>query len=91
VKLALKPTGTVYVCVVDGSGKKLIPGQIFAVGQTIPAETAPKLLLTLGNASVQMKVDGAAVTVPPSSSSIGYQLTPGTTHQLPIAQQPTCK
>ena len=42
----------VYVCVVDGTGKKLIPGQIFGAGQTIPTETAPKLLLTLGNAAV---------------------------------------
>ena len=53
----------VYVCLVDGTGKKLIPGQIFNTGQTIPTETAPKLLLTLGNASVQMKVNGTSVTV----------------------------
>ena len=91
VKLALKPTGSVYVCLVDGSGKKLIPGQIFNAGQTIPPQTAPKLLLTLGNDSVQMKVNGAAVNVPASSSSIGYQLQPGTTHQIPPSQQPTCK
>ena len=49
----------VYVCLVDGSGNKLIPGQIFNTGQTIPTKTASKLLLTLGNASVQMKVNGA--------------------------------
>ena len=63
VKLQLVPTGTVYVCLVDGTGKKLIPGQIYSPGQTIPTETASKLLLTLGNASVQMKVNGASVKV----------------------------
>jgi len=91
VSLALKPTGAVYVCVVDGAGKKLIPGQIFSVGQTIPSESAPKLLLTLGNDSVRMKVNGATVTVPPSTNSIGYQLTPAATQRIPPTRQPTCR
>ncbi len=91
VNLALKPTGTVYICLVDGTGKKLIPGQIFSSGQTIAPQTAAKLLLTLGNDAVQMKVNGTQVNVPASSNSIGYQLTPGSTRQIPASQQPTCK
>jgi cytoskeletal protein RodZ len=90
VKLALVPTGAVYVCLVDGTGKKLIPGQIFNTGQTIPVETAPKLLLTLGNNSVKMKVNGTNVAVQPSSSSIGYEFVPGSTKPLPTSQQPRC-
>jgi cytoskeleton protein RodZ len=91
VRLQLTPTGSLYVCLVDGTGKKLIPGQIFAAGQAIPAETAPKLLLTLGNNAVQMKVNGGTVTVPASAGSIGYQLSPGALSTLPLAQQPTCR
>ncbi len=91
VSLGLKPTGTLYVCVVDGAGKKLIPGQIFNAGQTIPSQTAPRLLVTLGNASVQMKVNGAPVTVPPSTNSIGYSLTPTGTRRLAPSKQPTCR
>jgi cytoskeleton protein RodZ len=90
VKLQLVPTGAVYVCLVDGTGKKLIPGQIFNTGQAIPTESASKLLLTLGNASVKMKVNGTNVTVSPSSSSIGYELVPGATKPLPTSQQPRC-
>ena len=45
------------------AASKLIAGQIFNTGQTIPTETSPKLLLTLGNAQVKMKVNGAAVKV----------------------------
>jgi cytoskeletal protein RodZ len=90
VKLQLTPTGTVYVCLVDGTGKKLIPGTIFASGQTIPTETAPKLLLTLGNASVTMKVNGTAVTVAPSSSAIGLLIQPSGTTHLSAAKEPTC-
>jgi cytoskeleton protein RodZ len=90
VKLQLVPTGTVYVCLVDGTGRKLIPGQIFSSGQTIPTETAPKLLLTLGNASVQMKVNGSDVKVSPSSTSIGFLLAPAGNTPLPVSKQPRC-
>jgi cytoskeleton protein RodZ len=90
VKLQLVPTGTVYVCLVDGTGKKLIPGQIFSSGQTIPTHTASKLLLTLGNASVQMKVNGSDVKVPASSASIGFLLQPSGNSSLPASQLPRC-
>ncbi len=90
VKLQLVPTGTVYVCLVNAAGTKLIPGQIFSAGQTIPTETAPKLLLTLGNASVTMKVNGAPVNVAASSSAIGMLIQPSGTSPLPAAKQPRC-
>jgi hypothetical protein len=90
VRLELIPTGQVYVCLVDGSGKRLIPGHIYSAGQTIPTHSAAKLLLTLGNNSVQMRVDGATVNVRGSSSSIGFLLKPGSTTPLPAAKQPRC-
>jgi cytoskeletal protein RodZ len=90
VKLQLVPTGAVYVCLVDGKGKKLIPGEIFNVGQTIPVKTSSKLLLTLGNASVRMTVNGASVTVPSTGSPVGFDLTPGSHTMLPAAKQPQC-
>jgi cytoskeleton protein RodZ len=90
VTLQLVPTGAVYVCLVNAKGKPLIPGRIFGVGQTVPTETDRKLLLTLGNNSVQMKVNGKPVAIAPSSSSIGYVLEPGRTAPLAPAQQPRC-
>jgi hypothetical protein len=90
VRLQLVPTGTVYVCLVDGAGRRLIPGRIFAPGQAIPTHTARKLLLTLGNASVQMKVNGAEVKIAPSVTSIGYLLQRSGTTTLPLAKQPRC-
>jgi len=89
VTLKLVPTSSVYVCVEDGSGKKLIPGVIFAAGQTIPTETASKLMVTLGNPSVTMKVNGKTVAVA-NSSPIGYELTPGKTTPLSAGHLPTC-
>jgi hypothetical protein len=90
VKLQLIPTGRVYVCVVDGTGKKLIPGLIYDVGSAIPTETSAKLLLTLGNNSVTMKVNGKTVPVPSSPTAIGFELTPSGNTSLAGSQQPTC-
>jgi cytoskeleton protein RodZ len=89
VNLKLVATGRVYVCVVDGGGKKLIPGVIYDTGQTIPTTNAHKLLLTLGNDAVQMTVDGKQVPVA-VGSPIGYELTPGKMSPLPRALMPTC-
>ena len=90
VTLKLVPTGQVYVCLVDGNGNKLIPGQIFDTGQAIPTEKRQKLLLTLGNNSVQMQVNGKNVPVAASASSIGYSLTPNGASPLPASKQPSC-
>jgi hypothetical protein len=89
VRLQLVPTGRVYVCLVDGTGRTLIPGLIFSAGQTIPTETARKMRLTLGSVSVHMKVNGSVVNVA-SSPSLGFLLKPGGHSLLPLAQQPTC-
>lgn len=90
VKLQLVPTGQVYVCLVNGKGQTLIPGVIYDTGQTIPVKSATKMLLTLGNASVQMKVNGVPVAVAPSSGAIGYELLPGSHHLLAPSAQPRC-
>ena len=90
VTLELVPTGQVYVCLVDGHGKQLVPGRIFAPGQTIPTETSNKLLLTLGNNAVHMKVNGKTVPVAPSPNAIGFLLIPSGEKPLPSAQQPRC-
>jgi cytoskeleton protein RodZ len=90
VRLQLVPTGAVYVCLVDGHGKRLIPGEIFNVGQTIPTKTSSKLLLTLGNASVKMKVNGLPVTVPSTGSPVGFDLTPASHTMLSTGKQPQC-
>ncbi len=90
VSLQLVPTGTVYVCLVNGAGTKLINERTFTTGEKIPAQTAPSMLLTLGNASVQMKVNGKAVPVTPSASAIRLQLTPTAVKPAAISQKPTC-
>jgi cytoskeletal protein RodZ len=89
VTLKLTPTSTVYVCVEDGNGKRLVPGVTYAAGQQIPTATGKKLLVTLGNSSVQMKVNGKNVPVA-QGAPIGYELTPGNMKPLARGAMPTC-
>ena len=90
VTVQLIPTAAVYVCMVNGSGKKVIPGIIYDVGQTVPTETAREFYLTLGNANVQMKVNGKSVTVAPSATPISYRIRSRGTSVVPAGSQPTC-
>jgi Helix-turn-helix domain len=90
VTLQLVATNPVYVCLVNGRGTKLINEQTFNVGETIPTETAGKLLLTLGNASVQMKVNGKPYPVAPSANAIRMLITPAGIQHIPLSQPPTC-
>jgi hypothetical protein len=89
-RLSLKPTGQVYVCLVDGAGRKLIPGTIYSAGQRIPAAHAPKLLLTLGNNSVTMRADGRDVAVPSSANAIRYLIGPTGERRIPLSAKPSC-
>jgi transcriptional regulator with XRE-family HTH domain len=86
----LVPTGTVYVCLVDGGGRVLIPGTQFEAGQQVPTYRARKLRMTLGNNSVQLRVNGRPLAVPASSDAIAYEITPAGSRSLPIDQAPTC-
>jgi hypothetical protein len=91
VTLKLVPTSTVYVCLVNGHGTKLINERTFTVGDTIPSVTAGRLLLTLGNAGVRMKVNGKTMPVAPSASAIRLLITPPRSVQhIPLSQTPTC-
>jgi len=89
-RLQLVPTGTVYVCVEDRAGRKLIPGVIYTTAQTIPAVSAPQLFLTLGNASVRMTVNGKPYSVAPSATAIGLKVTPSGVSSLAPGRAPTC-
>jgi cytoskeletal protein RodZ len=88
--LSIVPTGALYVCLVNGAGKKLINQQIFTAGQTIRPERARKLLLTLGNASVTMTANGRAYAVSPSAKAIRLEITAAGVAHVPLSTKPTC-
>jgi hypothetical protein len=91
VALSLRPTSVVYVCLIGDNGRKVIPGVNLQAGESTPTYHAKRFLVTLGNSSVTMLVDGVARTVPPSAEAIGYSITKAYgRHRLASAQQPSC-
>ncbi len=90
VTLQMVPTGPVYVCLVNAHGNKLIDERTFTTGETIPTEGGRKLLLTLGNANLQLKVNGHAVPIAQSSTAIRLLITPTGEQHIPASMQPTC-
>jgi hypothetical protein len=92
VALSLKPTATVYVCLIGDNGRKVIPGSELQPGVSTPTYHAKRFQITLGNSSLTMFVDGKARTVPASSQAIGYTITKANGRQpLASARLPTCK
>lgn len=90
VTLQMVPTGPVYVCLVNAHGNKLIDERTFTTGETIPTEAGRKLLLTLGNANVQLKANGHSVPLAQAPTAIRLLITAsGQQHILP-SMQPTC-
>jgi cytoskeletal protein RodZ len=90
VRLSIVPTGSVYVCLVNGNGRKLVNGQTLSAGQKLPVAVAKKLLLTIGTNAVTLTANGKKVPVAPSSSPIGIQFEPGKHSSLPSSKQPNC-
>jgi cytoskeleton protein RodZ len=90
VTLTIVPTSSVYICMANGSGKLVIPGVTYSVGQTVPTETAGKLLVTLGNSSVTMKAGFGSIHVAPSSVPINMEIGPTSTRLISSAQAPKC-
>jgi cytoskeleton protein RodZ len=84
------PTGTVYVCLVDGAGRVLIRGTQFSAGQQVPVYRARALRITLGNNAVRLRVNGRPLAVPASSNAIAYEISPTGARPLQLDQAPTC-
>ena len=92
VALSLKPTGAIYVCLIDAAGAKRIPGLTLEPGSyTSRTYHSTRFELLLGNNAVTMYVDGKAQVVPASSKPIAYSITSTGRHTLSASQQPKCQ
>jgi cytoskeletal protein RodZ len=91
VALSLHATAPVYVCLIGDNGRKRISGEELAAGTRTSTYHAHRFLITLGNSSVKMFVDGHERPVPASSQAIGYSITKAGRKRLAIGNLPTCK
>jgi cytoskeleton protein RodZ len=90
VSVSLEATAPVWVCLMNGAQQKLIPGVDLQPGQSNGPFHAKRFEVTLGNASVNLTVDGKVVSVPTSSTAIGYLITSHGTSTLAPGRGPTC-
>jgi hypothetical protein len=89
-QLQLTPADRVYVCLVDGSGKRLIDGQVVDPGTSGTTYTARRFAVLFGHGPQALRVNGRTLSIPASSDPIGYEITPSGGHRLAQAQLPTC-
>jgi hypothetical protein len=90
VSVSLQATAPVWVCLINGAQQKLIPGVDLRPGQRNGPFHAKRFEVTLGNASVNLTVNGRPVAVPASTSAIGYAIGPRGTTSLATGRGPTC-
>jgi transcriptional regulator with XRE-family HTH domain len=91
VRLAIVATGDVYVCLVDGTGRRLLDGVTLRKGERTRRFTSRRLLANFGTSTVRMRVDDRTWPVAESANPVGYELRPGRKpRRLPDAQRPDC-
>ena len=91
VRVQIVPTGTVNVCLVDGSGHVLIPSQNLGAGSPTRVFRAKRFRVTFGNGFAKLRVGGRVVDVPDRQDPVGYDIRPGRApRELPAGQRPTC-
>jgi transcriptional regulator with XRE-family HTH domain len=91
VALSLRATAPVYVCLVGEGGHVRIPGVELQAGTSTSTYHSRRFLITLGNSSVKMFVDGHERPVASSSQAIGYSITKAGRTRLKLGNLPTCK
>lgn len=89
--LLLTANGEVWVCLLGGSGKRLVNGLVLYPGETEGPFRSGSFTLALGNGAVTMSVDGQQQKLPEPSSPIGFTVdAQGSVRELPEGERPTC-
>jgi cytoskeleton protein RodZ len=88
--VTLTPTGTVWVCLVDRSGKPLVNGETLTAGDSRGPFKDRQLQLTLGNGEMRIELNGKTVPIPSAANPVGFDLTPDGANPLPTSDRPTC-
>lgn len=82
VKLALIPTGEVYVCLRDTQGELIVNETLVPQGGE-RVFTGERFRLTVGRATIKVRVNGKSLKIPDTGAPVTYELKPGTRKLLP--------
>jgi cytoskeleton protein RodZ len=90
VSVSLEATGTVWVCLEDERGERLVNSETLTAGERRGPFIGQRLLLGLGNGQIEVRADGETVPVPDLAEPLGFELTPDRTRDLEPSERPTC-
>jgi cytoskeleton protein RodZ len=90
VTLRIVPTGPVYVCLEDASGRPVIDKETLEAGQSTRAFHSKRFRVTFGTANARMRVNGRTYQVAASQDPVGYELRPGRKPRRLTGTLPTC-
>ncbi|HEX6206403.1 MAG TPA: helix-turn-helix domain-containing protein [Solirubrobacterales bacterium] len=89
--LRLLANGEVWVCLLGGSGRPLVAGDILAPGESAGPFRSGSFTVALGNGAVTMTVDGKQQSLAEPPSPIGFAVdSRGAVSELPEGERPTC-
>lgn len=88
--LVLVPRGSVYVCLIGPKNRKLIPGLVLSAATPPHTYTATRMLLTVANSKIRMRVNGKLFSVPTTTVPVNYVITPSGRHRRPAGQGADC-
>jgi hypothetical protein len=88
--LRIVPTGQVYACLRDASGRRLLDGVVLQPGEQTETFRSRRLLLTLGNGDARLVVNGSTRSVPEVREGVGYEITPTAVRRLSADARPDC-
>jgi cytoskeleton protein RodZ len=88
--LRIVPTGQVYACLRDASGRRLLDGVVLQPGAATKTFRSSRFRLSLGNGDVRLIVNGARRPVPAVTSGVGYAITPKSFTRLTGSERPSC-
>lgn len=91
VKLVLKATAPVWVCLQDAGQKRLVGGVVLEPGAKAQTFESKSFTVTFGNGNVDLRLNGKAFDVPNRSEPVGYSVTPKGAKELAAGKRPTCQ
>ena len=89
-RLRLVPTGDVFVCLVDASGKTLVANETLSPGANTDEFRSKSFKLGLGNGSATLRINGKDVETNGSPDPIAYTVSAGKVKEIPAADGPSC-
>lgn len=91
VSVTVLAEANVWVCLIDGAGRRLIDGRILAAGSREGPFESARFTVAFGNGSVRMTVDGDTARLEQTPNPIGYEVArDGRLRTLPEGRRPTC-